>query len=168
MFVNNAGSLGSLCKLGDVTDMAMLRRTVDLNVTSFLWLTSRFTRLAHSLHGSSAAGGAEEGVGAASGAGSGAGAGSDGTSAAASGAPSTIVNISSLAAVQPFATWGLYCAGKAARDMTSQVLAAEAAGSKVGHALWSLAFGVTPALLAPDSRAVRRCGGVRYSRCCRP
>ena len=28
-----------------------------------------------------------------------------------------IVNISSLAAIQPFPTWSLYCAGKAARDM---------------------------------------------------
>lgn len=36
-----------------------------------------------------------------------------------------VVNVSSLAAVQPFPTWGPYCAGKAARDMYHQVLAAE-------------------------------------------
>ena len=36
-----------------------------------------------------------------------------------------IVNVSSLAALQPFATWGLYCSGKAARDMIFKVLAEE-------------------------------------------
>ncbi|XP_045616527.1 sepiapterin reductase [Procambarus clarkii] len=36
-----------------------------------------------------------------------------------------IVNISSLCAVQPFKSWGLYCAGKAARDMLFKVLADE-------------------------------------------
>lgn len=37
----------------------------------------------------------------------------------------TVVNISSLCALQPFKGWGLYCAGKAARDMLYQVLAVE-------------------------------------------
>ena len=37
----------------------------------------------------------------------------------------TVVNISSLCALQPYKGWGLYCAGKAARDMLYQVLAAE-------------------------------------------
>nr|Q8R536.1 RecName: Full=Sepiapterin reductase; Short=SPR; AltName: Full=Benzil reductase ((S)-benzoin forming) [Meriones unguiculatus]BAB86000.1 sepiapterin reductase [Meriones unguiculatus] len=37
----------------------------------------------------------------------------------------TVVNISSLCALQPFKGWGLYCTGKAARDMLCQVLAAE-------------------------------------------
>jgi len=37
----------------------------------------------------------------------------------------TIVNISSLAAVQPFDSWGLYAAGKAARDMIHRTLAIE-------------------------------------------
>lgn len=37
----------------------------------------------------------------------------------------TVVNISSLCAVQPFKGWTLYCAGKAAREMMFQVLAAE-------------------------------------------
>ena len=36
-----------------------------------------------------------------------------------------IVNISSLAAIQPFESWAVYCAGKAARDMFHQVLASE-------------------------------------------
>ncbi|KAM9212177.1 sepiapterin reductase [Dugong dugon] len=37
----------------------------------------------------------------------------------------TVVNISSLCALQPFKGWALYCAGKAARNMMFQVLAAE-------------------------------------------
>ncbi|XP_058539695.1 sepiapterin reductase [Neofelis nebulosa] len=37
----------------------------------------------------------------------------------------TVVNISSICALQPFKGWGLYCAGKAARDMMFQVLATE-------------------------------------------
>lgn len=36
-----------------------------------------------------------------------------------------VINISSLCALQPFKGWTLYCAGKAARDMMFQVLAAE-------------------------------------------
>ena len=36
-----------------------------------------------------------------------------------------IVNVSSLAAIQPFESWGIYCAGKAARDMFHQVIAKE-------------------------------------------
>lgn len=37
----------------------------------------------------------------------------------------TIVNISSLLAVEPFRNWGLYATGKAARDMLLRVLAKE-------------------------------------------
>ncbi|XP_055486978.1 sepiapterin reductase-like [Leucoraja erinacea] len=37
----------------------------------------------------------------------------------------TVVNISSLCALQPFKSWSVYCAGKAARDMMFRCLAAE-------------------------------------------
>lgn len=37
----------------------------------------------------------------------------------------TVVNISSLCALQPFSSWVLYCTGKAARDMMFKVLAEE-------------------------------------------
>ncbi|XP_051889111.1 sepiapterin reductase-like [Pristis pectinata] len=37
----------------------------------------------------------------------------------------TVINISSLCAIQPFKSWSLYCAGKAAREMMFNVLAAE-------------------------------------------
>ncbi|NWV63404.1 SPRE reductase, partial [Malurus elegans] len=43
----------------------------------------------------------------------------------------TVVNISSLCALQPFRSWGLYCSGKAARDMLFQVLALEEPGIRV-------------------------------------
>jgi len=36
-----------------------------------------------------------------------------------------VVNISSLCAIKPFPSWGIYCAGKAAREMYHQVLAQE-------------------------------------------
>ena len=36
-----------------------------------------------------------------------------------------IVNVSSLAAIKPFETWSIYCAGKAARDMYHKTLAEE-------------------------------------------
>ncbi|XP_062605733.1 sepiapterin reductase-like [Saccostrea cucullata] len=36
-----------------------------------------------------------------------------------------IINLSSLAAVQPFKSWSLYCSGKSARDMFFQTLALE-------------------------------------------
>lgn len=43
----------------------------------------------------------------------------------------TVVNISSLCALKPYKSWALYCAGKAARDMLYQVLAAEEPGVRV-------------------------------------
>jgi sepiapterin reductase len=36
-----------------------------------------------------------------------------------------VINISSLCAIEPFATWGSYCSGKAARDMVFKVMAKE-------------------------------------------
>ncbi|NWS88621.1 SPRE reductase, partial [Toxostoma redivivum] len=43
----------------------------------------------------------------------------------------TVVNISSLCALEPFPSWALYCAGKAARDMMFRVLALEEPGLRV-------------------------------------
>ena len=36
-----------------------------------------------------------------------------------------VVNVSSLCAIQPFNTWGVYCSGKAARNMFHSTLASE-------------------------------------------
>ncbi|XP_063257314.1 sepiapterin reductase [Prinia subflava] len=43
----------------------------------------------------------------------------------------TVVNISSLCALEPFPSWALYCAGKAAREMLFRVLALEEPGLRV-------------------------------------
>ncbi|NXP41363.1 SPRE reductase, partial [Leiothrix lutea] len=43
----------------------------------------------------------------------------------------TVVNISSLCALEPFPSWALYCSGKAARDMLFRVLAKEEPGVRV-------------------------------------
>ncbi|NXI07790.1 SPRE reductase, partial [Irena cyanogastra] len=43
----------------------------------------------------------------------------------------TVVNVSSLCAREPFPSWALYCAGKAARDMLFRVLAREEPGVRV-------------------------------------
>ncbi|NWR07151.1 SPRE reductase, partial [Paradoxornis webbianus] len=43
----------------------------------------------------------------------------------------TVVNVSSLCALEPFPSWALYCAGKAAREMLFRVLALEEPGLRV-------------------------------------
>ncbi|NXV07820.1 SPRE reductase, partial [Cettia cetti] len=43
----------------------------------------------------------------------------------------TVVNISSLCALEPFPSWALYCSGKAAREMLFRVLALEEPGVRV-------------------------------------
>ncbi|NXN78953.1 SPRE reductase, partial [Bombycilla garrulus] len=43
----------------------------------------------------------------------------------------TVVNVSSLCALEPFPSWALYCSGKAARDMMFRVLAREEPGIRV-------------------------------------
>ncbi|NXW67104.1 SPRE reductase, partial [Hirundo rustica] len=43
----------------------------------------------------------------------------------------TVVNISSLCALEPFPSWALYCCGKAAREMLFRVLALEEPGLRV-------------------------------------
>ncbi|XP_059905922.1 sepiapterin reductase a [Gadus macrocephalus] len=43
----------------------------------------------------------------------------------------TVVNVSSRCALEPFLSWGLYCSGKAARDMMFKVLAMESPDLRV-------------------------------------
>jgi NAD(P)-dependent dehydrogenase (short-subunit alcohol dehydrogenase family) len=107
ILVNNVGSLGEIAPVRDIASLAFLRSTIDLNVTSTIWISALFLRRLPSLVAATAPG-----------AGAGAGAGSSGGSASANPAlPSAIVNISSLAAVKAFKTQLVYCVGKAARDM---------------------------------------------------
>ncbi|CAN0477807.1 unnamed protein product [Scytosiphon promiscuus] len=87
VLVNNAGSLGHISFVDELPSLAKLKSEMDFNVTSALWLSSRFTSL---------------------------GAVTGDTTCASS---NLVVNISSLAALKPFGSWGGYSAGKAARDM---------------------------------------------------
>ncbi len=99
---NNAGLVGPIAYAQDLhKDLAAVRHAVDMNVTSFVYLTSLFLQL---FGGGSAA---------------------PAPASAAAAAASVVVNVSSLAAVQPFHSWGMYCAGKAARDMFTQVVGQE-------------------------------------------
>jgi sepiapterin reductase len=92
---NNAGSVEPL---GPTTLLANgsideLRRSIDLNVTASMWLSSMFA-----------------------------------ISFSSTARSVRIVNISSLCAIEPFATMAVYCAGKSARDMFHAVLAKEMTG----------------------------------------
>ena len=96
--ISNAGSVEPIGTVASISgadgssssaSMKALRSSIDLNVTSSIWITSQFV---------SAFSGCNY---------------------------MRVVNISSLCAVDPFATMSVYCAGKAARDMFHQVLAKE-------------------------------------------
>jgi len=114
VLVNNAGSLGHLGPLADMTSLHDLRENVDFNVTSSLWLSIRFIR--EMLNSSC-----------------------------------VVVNISSLCAVEPFPTMGVYCTGKAARDMFYKVWAKEM-GSEANVKLLNYA----PGALATDMTTLLR------------
>jgi len=90
ILINNAGSLGHLGPSTDLSSLSDLRKVIDLNVTSSIWLSSNFIRYFRKPT-----------------------------------TECTVVNISSLCAIEPFKTMGTYCAGKAAREMFHTVLAKE-------------------------------------------
>lgn len=92
IFVNNAGSLGELNRVGEFTALAAeISSTFQMNVSASCYLTSEFMRRYAS---------------------------SDVKAI-------RVVNVSSKCATEPYPTWSLYCAGKAARDMFHRVLAVE-------------------------------------------
>ena len=93
IFVNNAGSLGHIGRAIDTLSLTEMQATVNLNVTSALWLSARMARLAED---------AGKLVN-----------------------RSTVVNISSLVAIQAFPSLALYSAGKAARDQYHVAMAKE-------------------------------------------
>lgn len=73
----------------------------------------------------------------------------------------TVVNISSLCALQPFKGWTLYCAGKAARNMMFQVLATEEPSVRVlsyAPGRWSIT-----AVPVPQNKLVPLWGLVKVS-----
>ncbi|KAI2511950.1 short chain dehydrogenase [Fragilaria crotonensis] len=103
VIVNNAGSLGHLGKIADMTSLHDFSHAIHLYITTSLWFTTRWTRalLSHR-HATTTS-----------------------TTANESTTGPVIVNVSSLCALEPFATMTTYCAGKAARDMFHQSLAKE-------------------------------------------
>lgn len=114
LLANNAGSLGELRFVQDLQDVGKLRQTIDVNVTSTIWLTSLFIKSLRDsslplqdAHETSTFG-------------------QSSISENQTLSPSVlIVNISSLCAIQPFPSWATYCVGKAARDMFHLCLDAE-------------------------------------------
>jgi len=93
IFINNHGSLGFLGPCAESPSVDDMRSSIDLNITSSLWLSSRFAKLVQ-----------------------------ESTSKK---CKATLVNISSLLAVESFPTMGIYGAGKAARDHFHKTMAKE-------------------------------------------
>jgi sepiapterin reductase len=105
ILVHNAGSVDPIGLASDahVADAPAVRASADLNIVGPWLLTSAFLRFC----ASHAVAAPRPGSG--------------------GGAPHAVVNVSSLAALQPMATMGFYCVGKAARDMMARVVAGEGA-----------------------------------------
>jgi len=99
-WINNHGSLGQLTSI-DKLPLSKIRTEIDLNVTSVIILSTLFVRdfikKTEVIF---------EILGKRN-------------------TTTTIVNISSLAAIKPFHSWGLYCVGKSARDMLHNIIATE-------------------------------------------
>ena len=112
IIINNAGSLGDhLGKIADMKSLEDFSKTIHLNITSSLWFTVRWTQALRSSLSME----------------------SQTTPTTTSKTKrTTIVNISSLCALQPFPTMTTYCAGKAARDMFHQSLAKEEEATNCG------------------------------------
>lgn len=117
--MNNAGSLGHISFANELPSLANFRSEMDFNVTSSSWVSSRFAAIfgakkpesTHEMSSSGKSGAA------------GADASDGGTAVAPAGdtardmSNNLVVNVSSLAALQPFESWCSYSSGKAARDM---------------------------------------------------
>jgi sepiapterin reductase len=108
ILINNAGSLGHVGLCTDTPSLSSLQQSIDLNVTSSLWMSSRVLRWASEQSKQQHALAVDD---------------DDDQSR-----PfwhTTIVNISSLCAIQSMPTMALYSAGKAARDSYHAALALE-------------------------------------------
>jgi len=92
---NNAGSTGELMPVADLTSLALLKVAIDFNVTSSLWLTSRFVKHFRSCRGNT------------------------------NRTQVIVINTSSGMALRPFKTCSIYCAAKAARKIFHEALALE-------------------------------------------
>ncbi|CAM9237287.1 unnamed protein product, partial [Discosporangium mesarthrocarpum] len=132
ILVNNAGSLGHMGFVHEMPSLTTLRQEIDFNVTSGAWLTSRFVKLFGVDRPDKSSAETKERVGE----GQVAGESKVHTSADDASRDESakkarlkgsvmVINVSSLAAIQPFESWGTYSMGKAAREMFHRVLAKE-------------------------------------------
>jgi sepiapterin reductase len=99
VFVNNAGSIGFLGPCTESPSLEEMKSSINFNVTSALWLSTRFAKLVQSAAASSENTNNNRRV--------------------------TLVNISSLLVVEAFPTMGIYAASKAARDHFHATMAKE-------------------------------------------
>lgn len=116
--MNNAGSLGHISFANELPSLATLRSEMDFNITSAFWLSSRFAAVFGAKKSDEEGGvsSASEPAGASK-ADSSLAASSNGGGAVRDVSNNVLVNVSSLAALQPFESWCGYSSGKAARDM---------------------------------------------------
>lgn len=118
MLVNNAGSLGHISFANELPSLAALRSEMDFNVTSAFWLSSRFAAIFGARKSDEKGSGSSSSEPAeASKANLSVAAGSTGGGTNRDVSSNVLVNVSSLAALQPFESWSGYSSGKAARDM---------------------------------------------------
>jgi len=96
---NNAGDLGNQVKsVREIKDYASVKYAVDFNFTSYFIITSMFLARCRNIV----------------------------VKRPTNTKPFVIlINISSLAAIEPFTAWSIYCTPKAARDMLMRTIAAE-------------------------------------------
>ncbi len=101
--INNAGALGHVGRTLNSPSLASMKESIDFNVTSALWWS---VRMARHFHTSSSVDSLNN-------------------------SKVTLVNVSSLVAIQDFPTMAIYSAGKAARDRFHSVLAVEEKDTKL-------------------------------------
>jgi short-subunit dehydrogenase len=106
IFINNVGSIGHIGPCMEYPSIRHLNEAITLNVTNALWTSTRILQWATTTSNSSSRN-------------------SHSHSTANTNKHVTVVNISSLMAVQPFPTLATYSAGKAARDSFHTAMAHE-------------------------------------------
>jgi len=121
ILIHNSGSLGDIKYIGSLDNLSSIRTTIDMNITSTIWLTSLFlqqlpTLLHHPTNQTKVPSSTESSTDSTS---------TTTSSSSSTTLPTVIINISSLAAIKPMKSMLLYCLGKAARDMLFTGLAAE-------------------------------------------
>mmetsp|Transcript_45641 Transcript_45641/g.74414 ORF Transcript_45641/g.74414 Transcript_45641/m.74414 type:complete len:266 (+) Transcript_45641:64-861(+) len=112
--INNAGMIGEQVDVRDYS-LKSLKLNVDFSITSTIYLTAQFiSKFAPVAKNVSSAGSKK----------------------------TTVVNVSSLAALQPFNSWGQYCLCKAARDMAHRSIASEE--KELGSGVRTLSYAPGP------------------------